>query len=454
MHRSSVLVSVAVSLCIWVTGQVLAFGVDVCFNDPAQEPNPIRNCIDVGEMCRKQPLPPVKELRCRLRATADSLSGLSGGNAIIGGRSLLHSDSLYLMAQVMGYSPWQAYQMMIYAEATDQSTYEPFDQNGAPMMSETDIETCHSSGMLSAVSCLGITPVLYGLYKFNDETGGQLLHLHARFGADATQPQATGFPTDYFSLENAGQEMLLTNLRAWAFGERDDLCVSGVTESPDDPLAACIESGWLDFPMNFFGFAIAAAVPFRADLGTFIVHDRDGLTVKSDSADFSAYIPHDAGLARMGIYLHSLGDRVSHHKCTDVSWFYEVVEGRYNSVYPPRECGQGGHFLWHVWEQGTDQSKITDAEFRTMEVALGLMWDELLERGTELGFVVNPSVELEKSGVITNLVSILGEFDPTTRLDRLTNDIESRGLTPLPGHGRFRNETLETWLEVVEAEFE
>jgi len=78
-----------------------AFGVDVCFNDPASGQAPIRNCIGVEEVCRTSNLDATQQLQCRVAATADSLSGLSGTNAIIGGRSLVHSDSTYLMAQLL-----------------------------------------------------------------------------------------------------------------------------------------------------------------------------------------------------------------------------------------------------------------------------------------------------------------------------------------------------------------
>lgn len=60
----------------------------------------------VEEECRTSNLPPAQAVACRGEAFADSLSGLSGANGIIGGRSLVHSDSTYLMAQLIGYTPW------------------------------------------------------------------------------------------------------------------------------------------------------------------------------------------------------------------------------------------------------------------------------------------------------------------------------------------------------------
>lgn len=439
--------------------RAMAFGVDVCFNDPTVESQILRNCIGVQQMCRRQPLPPAREVRCRVRATADSLSGLSGGNAIIGGRSLVHSDAAYLMAQLLGFSPWQAYQIMIYAEATDQSTYEPSDQKGRLMLDAQVIQACYESDMTDSFSCLGITPKLNGLYKFNDTTGGQLLHLHARYSPDHSPagpdmepllqpteaPPVTPFPTDYTSEENAHQEILINNLRAWAFDQRDDLCVSGVTADLMDPLSPCVTEGTLNFPMHFFGFAIAAAVPFQAELGRFIVDDLDGRRVESSSEQFAAYIPHDLRMAKMGIYLHSLADRISHHKCTDVSWFQQTSTTAFDSVFPALDCGQGGHFLWHAWEQGTDQARIREQEFRTMEVALDVVWDELATRANELG--LTPTATPNKASVIADLVSILGIYDAEQRLNTFVDYLESSGAVSLPGHGVYEETTLDDWLQ-------
>ena len=84
------------------------FGVDVCYNSPTSGEAPIRNCIGVEQICRTSNLNAPQAVGCRVAATSDSLSGLTGGNAIIGARSLLHSDSTYVMAQLLGFTPWQA----------------------------------------------------------------------------------------------------------------------------------------------------------------------------------------------------------------------------------------------------------------------------------------------------------------------------------------------------------
>ena len=97
------------------------------------------------------------------------------------------------MAQLIGYTPWQAYQVMIYNEASDQSDYVPFDQAGRQMLSDTQITDCLSAwGTAMARHCLLLTPIVNGLYKFNDESGGMLLHLHARFSPRRAPPRSPG----------------------------------------------------------------------------------------------------------------------------------------------------------------------------------------------------------------------------------------------------------------------
>lgn len=444
LYSLSLITSALIALTLH-TQHSEAFGVDICFNDTSVDPDSIRNCIGVGEACRKQPLEAVKAVRCRVKATADSLSGLTGSNAIIGGRSLVHSDSVYALAQLLGYSPWQAYQILIYAEATDQSSYEPFDQNGLLMMSPESMEACYEQDMGSEQACLAITPLLLGLYKFNDTNGGQLLHEHARYAASPDIPDTT-FPTSYTSAENAANEVLINNLRAWAFGERDDLCVAGITKDIGNPLSACVSEGHLDFPMYFFAFAYAKAVPFRAELGVMMINDDPLVMASTSSAGMADFLPHDPDMARLGIYLHSLADRVSHHMCTDRSTMYPTGDGNFNTDFSSKGCAQGSHFLWHVWEQGTDQRAIEGQDFRTMAVALNLLWEELKTRGEMLGVVTKDSISQPQDTAIDQLVEVLGIFDPRDRLNAMVDFMETNGITPLPGHGRYQGTTLEDWL--------
>jgi len=471
--------------------KVSAFGVDECFNDPTSGEEIIRNCIGVQQFCRRQPLPQRYEYICRVYATADSLGGLTGSNNIIGGRSTVHSDSVFMLAQLAGFSPWQAYQIMIYSEATDQSFYEPFDQAGSLMLSSEEIQACYNSAMTSDYQCLALTPQLRGLYKFNDDTGGQLLHLHARYSQSGSAPAVSDFPTDYFSEDASIQERLVNNMRDWAFGIRDDACVAGVTESVTNPVAPCKTGSIIDFPMNFFSYGVAGAqVPFLAKTGTLIVHQEREQNILSTDASFQAYIPHDVELAKLGVYLHVLGDRISHHICTDASFFYENIDGDYTSVFPASPCSQGKHFLWHAWEQGTDQRQIQDEEYRTVPQALLEIWTTLKSRAETFGLtpiantttitrnfnyasklrrpdytrlgskrvprqvrITHINQDFSAPLFIFELIDAIGTYDPEQRLQMIQAIISNYGLIPLPGHGPYINHTLEYWLTDVGASY-
>ncbi len=118
---------------------------------------------------------------------------------------------------------------MIYNETTDQSEYRPFDQAGRQMLDDSTINQCRSAwGPEMARLCLLTTKLVNGVYKFNNESGGMLLHLHARFSSDGTAPPSIGLPGNYFSAENAPYEPLLNSLQDWAMDRRQDACVSGI----------------------------------------------------------------------------------------------------------------------------------------------------------------------------------------------------------------------------------
>jgi hypothetical protein len=432
-----------------------AFGVDVCYNAPDSGLNLIRNCIAVEETCRTSNLPLTEQISCRIAATADSLSGLSGGNSIIGGRSLVHSDATYLMAQLIGYTPWQAYQVMIYDEATDQSDYFPFDQQGLQMLSDAEIADCRERwGRAMPRYCQAITPVMNGIYKFNDEAGGMLLHLHARFSPDGAAPPPIAFPGDYFSQTNAPFEPLLNNLRDWAFDRRQDACVAGLltpkrakqgkaTRCEDDDLT-------LKSPQSFFAVGVSRLqIPFSSKLGTLVINEDERGTVIASDRSFQDYIaPHQMGFAKLGVFLHSLADRFSHHMCTDASWFKQEDSGDYNSEYDQIRCAQGSHFLWHAWEQGTLQDTDNlNPRFQTMRPALSSVYDQLLITARLRGVQVR--LDQDKSAILDQLVEVLGIFDPKQRLDAMVALMERHGALPLPGHGSAAELTLEQWLDAA-----
>ena len=176
---------------------------------------------------------------------------------------------------------------------------------------------------------------------------------------------------------------------------------------------------------------------------------KDGFSsdVLANNTSFKNYIlPHDIAYAKMGIFLHTLADRYSHHMCTDNSYFYREADGNYTSYYSPTDCAQGSHFLWHVWEQGTNQSTANLAiEHQTMRPALEAVYEQLIDYAHYQKIPINP--KLNKQTIIDELIVVLQTLDPTERLNQMVNLTEHYQLLPLPGHGSMAKETPEAWLK-------
>jgi len=434
-----------------------SFGQDVCFNAPTSGLEPIRNCVGVEESCRTSNLTPAQAVTCRAEAFQDSLSGLNGSNGIIGGRSLVHSDSTYLMAQIIGYTPWQAYQIAIYNEATDQSDYVPFDQSGRQLLDDNAISQCRSDwGLGMPRDCLIITKEMNGVSRFNDESGGMLLHLHARYSPDGQEPPVIGLPADYLSPENAPYEPILTNLQDWALDRRQDACVSGILAFHQGGSSASkpceVRDRVITSPQSVFALGFPQLqIPFSSNLGRLIIHDDGQSQVLATDRSFQNFLtPHQVTYAKLGIFLHAYADRVSHHMCTDRSWFQRQISGHYDSNYDQVYCAQGSHFLWHAWEQGTDQHDANlEPEFQTMRPALQGTGSQLLEHARSRQLPLKSGFNV--AALIDKLVEVLSVSDPKSRLDSMVTLTEGYGALPLPGHGSAASLSIEEWLDLAGA---
>lgn len=427
-----------------------AFGVDVCFKDKAKHKNNIRNCINVKNRCRTEHLSKTKAITCRLAAVFDSIKGLTGVNGIIGGRSLLHSDSTYFLAQLIGFTPWQAYQIMIYSEATDQTKYTPFNQYGELILTKNELDDCRLHwGVNMPKRCLLTTPMVKGIGKFSPNTGGSLLHLYARYSVDGNQPDDISYPINY-----TVQDEQLRHFKAWVYDKRADLCAAGITQQMDKIDSPCEQSIYKLFsPANvaIFGF-YKMTFKLITDLGPFIIQkDNDKHVVYANNQSFQRYItPHDVALAKVGIFVHSLADRYSHHMCVDRSYFYREKNGNYTSHFSSEYCAQGNHFLWHVWEQGTKQSNQNlEPAFQTLRPALDDVYDQLLAYAKHKGIKINTT--LNKPQIINELIAVLQHDNAQQRLDQMIRLMELYKLLPLPGHGTMTNKSIEQWLALAGA---
>lgn len=421
---------------------LFAFGVDVCFKDK-QGKRILRNCIDIPNRCRTEHLDKKDKADCQKKALSDSLKGLIGYNQIVGARSLIHSDATYFLAQVIGYTPWQAYQIMIYNEATDQSAYTPFNQQGKALLSSSLLSDCRKHwGPNMPPACLLATPNIQGVSKFNFKTGGTFLHLHARYSPTGKPLPPISYPTHY--LDDPVHEVVLSNFKTWLYNQRWDACVGGITTDHMALKSPCESSR---FRWRNHVSLSKIEIPIWTTLGTLVIQPLKIKLIVARNQYLKKYLfPHDSDFAKLGIFLHTLQDRYSHHLCVDHSYFYRQPDGQYRSIYHPNYCSQSNHFLWHAWEAGTLQ---TDANlnpiYQTMRPALENTFDQLMSYATYHHILINKS--LNKQQLIDELIQVLQITSPDERLKQMVLLMAQYHLLPLPGHGQHATEPLEAWLK-------
>lgn len=436
-----------------------AFGQDICFSAHGMSR---LNCLNVGKQCRTNHLSPEMDIQCRLLAIGSALSSFgskNGGNELIGGRSLVHSDATYFMAQLIGYSPWQAYEIMVYSEATDQSQYTPFGQNGRQLLSNATIVACQNQwGSAMPNECLLTTPSVKGVGRFSVHTGGIWLHLHARYSPDGQPLSDTPYPVDYLAPQYATHEKLLHDFHAWVFDEKKGMCVYGITniDPTTHTINSCTNSKYtINSTMNMSVFSFPPIIiPFVTPLGNFQINNTDNTSqnpVYANDRSLDTYLfPHEAAYAKIGMFIHSLADRYSHHVCSDRSYFFQNDSGNYEAIFNSTYCAQGGHFLRHVWEQGTDQSDANlDKEFQTIRPALLAVYQTLLAYAQHREIPIHANVDRDK--IIDDLVRVLSLYDASERLDQMVALMDAYQILPLPGHGSATHKTIEQWLQAAGA---
>ena len=83
--------------------------------------------------------------------------------------------------------------------------------------------------------------------------------------------------------------------------------------------------------------------------------------------------------ARIGIYLHALGDRISHRVCTDADTITPPSPDRpeFRIDLNKPTCDQGPHAIRHEYETGVDFAGLEPGD-RTTEAMLSMVYDELV----------------------------------------------------------------------------
>ena len=394
-----------------------AFVEDLCY---AVGGGPLVNCTPLPDLCR----PAGKDTAaCKLAVIAVAARQR---NATDGGRSAVHTDVTYLVAQAVGFSATDAYWIAAYDESADLGGFEPRDNDSRAV----------GGGSLATAN-------VSGLVRTDARTGGPLIHVIAPYNHGLTTPPP-GIDGLHPDPSDAATEVTLANFRAWALAASSaavPACTAGLTvqSAAGDYAtgATCYNPGaQIQASISLFG---PIDVPFMTQAGPQIVQDA---TPPIYASAFDALVAgdgaHDAGPghaadARLGVYLHLLADRISHHVCEDHSVITGPTATGFFVDLTNSECAQPIHLLRHAWETGVPFAKLAPQD-RTTLAMLQSIYQELVGFARARG-VLRPGADTAALQAVyaAQLAVALETFDAPARVAAIDAVGCAHGLAPLPG---------------------
>lgn len=404
-------------------GRADAFAEDICYMNQGQG--------NAGGAVSCNPLPTA----CTPAGTQSSAC-LTAALAVFGAstagrvdaRSTVHTDATHLLAQAVGFSATDAYWIAAYDEAVDLGVFQPRNFSGQ------QVGTATSN--------------IDGFVRVNAGVGGTYFHFNAprTAGTNGLHPEA----------ENAHVEPVLAHVRRWAvqgLGNTQVECSGSFTsQSSNGDYATGSQcymlpsnAGEEPMPGTIAGTMAVMPGTAAAPLPTFNtgyqVVTRGNPQPDLLSPAFDVIVggtPDRVRDARLGIYLHVLADRVSHHECTDQS---TLVGPRLNDPnqstfyfdFSNAGCTQDLHALRHIWETGVPYAQIPEAS-RTTGAALSYVYDELVTFAQARG-VLRPGANTAafKASVLNATLNALQVSDGIARMTALANAACARGYAPFPG---------------------
>lgn len=488
-------VGLATIVLCWQPAGARGYAEDVC---PALDGTGWGRCsaqLEIGEACTPGGSLDACAAILMLSEGATGASRLLLQAVSEGARSTVHTDTTYFLAQAAGFTPKQAYWIAAYDEVVDVGRYEHADEDGKLM---ADPDECTTSSR--PIGCRLLPEEIPGVNRNNFEGGGLFLHFMAPLDADAPAPAGddsivlqsdtdTGAPPagteglrpsrrpDPFT------ETVLANARRWAL-DRAPLCVAGLTvPSRRGDLAR----GAQCYRSSVRAQAtINGRLPFVTELGSpsdlnwttplgELELTEPGATEPVPASRIASLVgKRRAPLARVGIYLHTIQDRISHQICNDGSYVagprpadaplialnplandaYQLFTGNYGVIlrqdvvtdpefqifYSREECDQQNHSARHELETGREQGTLS-ADDRTTEPGMRVTLRELRRFATarRVGRALSPHPRapsrVRGRTLRRRLLAALEVRDPGERLEALTAAGRSVCLLPLPGYG-------------------
>jgi hypothetical protein len=387
---------------------VYAFLEDICIPRPRSQKGPLSWCVQP-----KCPGPAEPNRACPAQ--------VAEFGTIQPGRSMIHMDSTYFIAQALGYRADVAYWIAAYNEVSDYTQYAPIDQCGIVAASSNSGSTY-------------ITAQFNGFQRVNLNTDGPLDHyvvfyspngqgtdVHGAGGVQALYPLHYPRPGYPVHIDDTYQKTL-ANMRAWGMLASSDpglLCTVGLTTDSSTCLSGWTITGAVPLIMRSQrGIPMSVAtgpkvldfqqtnnnppvITYYDQLGAWLADtNRTTGTLWLDPA----HPPVPVQVARIGLYLHSLQDTSSHATyCGDEApsppggsspgtYMYSSTNNQIKLAFG-QSCASSPHLAGHVQETGTGDNPLPLRDY----VALNNTVDELIAFGNEVaskqsGWIINPQL--------------------------------------------------------------
>lgn len=418
-HRGRSLVVSVVLALFTLTQPAYGFFEDLCLPRRKGEP-PLYWCVNPN--CLTQPNPNVACIQQAIDFAT-----------VAPGRSMLHADSTYFLAQAVGYRADVAYWIAAYNEVTDYTQYVPIDQCGNQAANDYTLQNGTSTQQTSPNTGRDyITAQFNGFQRTNANTDGPLDHYvlsfspngqgtdaHGAMGVQALYPLYYPRPGYPVHIDTTYQKTL-ANLRQWAMlPDANDpglLCTVGLLNADG---TGCLTGGdivgsvplLMNNPNAVFTFQnvhlgrkvlnidSAGNITYYPQLASWLA-DPAKTTGKLWKSPKPTPVP--VQLARLGLYLHILQDTSSHSTyCGDAaptppggcdSGTYMFMNGNNVNLSFSASCATGPHLAGHVQETGTNTNPLPLRDY----VALNNTLDELIVFGNAIakqqGWIVNPEL--------------------------------------------------------------
>lgn len=332
--RRAVLASTALTLGLGLAAPASAFSEDVCHeNNGNLDLTRVENCWDL------QCMDDGDSGACVVQGFTEYLNAtmIETPGDTTEPRSALHFDLVWVLARAAGMSSANATTVASYSQSPDFGGYTHFNQVSAANYTTEDVP---------------------GLERSDLSNGSPWFHFVPRSGSPLTAPRTSDGSLPYNPSSTTavfgGYEGTLNNIRNWAFGRAPKLCAFGLTDSTGKCLA---------------GRTVRATYAMFGPTQVQVLHASGDVNLDPADAGLNARL---AGtLPALGIYLHALGDRISHYYCSEDAFVTKALLTEWRVDYPNTQCGQTQHAMMHYPEVGHDELPE-----RTL-IAQDLFWKEI-----------------------------------------------------------------------------